>query len=109
MFTAVRPSAQWCDPRPSVPPPLQAGSTACVYLLAGDMGCTAHVGDSRAVLCSLAEAVALTADHKPGVNPSERQRLQDAGAVLTQDGYIELGGAEGEVAGVWHDSGGRAD
>ena len=54
----------------------------------------ANVGDCRAVVCDDGEARVLTWDHKPTCNERERTRLQEAGARVTADGYVQLA-AEG--------------
>ena len=68
-----------------------SGSCALVAVLGGGTLHTAHVGDSRAVLCTGAcgggarRAVRLTADHKPD-RPDERERIHGMG------GSVVLGG-----------------
>ncbi len=54
------------------------GSTALVVLQLGDSLYSAHVGDSRAVLCRSGVAKRLTEDHKPNL-PSEKARVLKAG------------------------------
>jgi serine/threonine protein phosphatase PrpC len=66
-----------------------SGSTLCLTLLIDDVLYVAHVGDSRAVLAQGANAVPLTADHKPS-SPSEADRIHaaDPTATVTADGYL---------------------
>jgi protein phosphatase 1L len=66
-----------------------AGSTALVAVLMDSDLYVANVGDSRAVLSrrSQPKPDQLTTDHKP-LESGERQRLEQAGANISCDGYI---------------------
>jgi protein phosphatase 1L len=61
-----------------------SGSTACTAVLLRERLIIANVGDSRAVICKGGNAVALSTDHKPN-RADERQRIEEAGGVLTCD------------------------
>jgi len=64
------------------------GSTAVVALLVGRHFAVAHVGDSRAVLCSTSnQAVAVTTDHT-AEREDERERIRNAGGEVS----VRLGG-----------------
>ena len=64
-----------------------SGSCALCVLAAGDTLYSAHIGDSRAVLCTGERSIAvpLTTDHKPDA-PSERTRIEDAGGAVVRGG-----------------------
>mmetsp|Transcript_20872 Transcript_20872/g.39831 ORF Transcript_20872/g.39831 Transcript_20872/m.39831 type:complete len:395 (-) Transcript_20872:72-1256(-) len=51
----------------------------------------AHVGDSRAVLCSNKTAVQITEDHKPADNEKEAERIKNAGGMIDNRGRIDGG------------------
>ena len=65
-----------------------SGSCALTAVVGGGKVVTAHVGDSRAVLCTgpEARAVRLTEDHKPD-RADEKARIEGMG------GDVVLGGA----------------
>lgn len=69
----------------------QAGTTAVVGVVSGNVLTVANVGDSRAVLCRKGEAVEMSLDHKPTLE-SERQRIQNAG------GFVAEGRVNGSLA-----------
>ena len=60
------------------------GTTSCVLLITKDKIYCANSGDSRAVLCSNNEAIALSEDHKPG-NPEELRRNEKSGHSVDDD------------------------
>lgn len=57
------------------------GTTACVVMVSGDDLFCANAGDSKAILVRFGATLPLSSEHKPG-NPSELQRIQDAGGVV---------------------------
>lgn len=61
------------------------GCTACVCCVTDAQIITANAGDSRAVLCSGGEAIALSEDHKPNA-PREKQRIEAAGGRVENTG-----------------------
>lgn len=65
----------------------QVGSTAVMALLSPWHVVCANVGDSRAVLCRGAHALAISVDHKPS-NAEEQARILKAGKSVV-DGRIE--------------------
>jgi len=67
-----------------------AGCTACVALIAKGVLYVANAGDSRCVLFSNGQALAMSEDHKPELD-SERKRIQNAG------GYIVDGRVNGNL------------
>ncbi|KAJ3011355.1 UNVERIFIED_CONTAM: Protein phosphatase 2C 2 [Siphonaria sp. JEL0065] len=69
-----------------------AGCTAVTVLITDEMKIyCGNAGDSRAVLSSKGNAVALSYDHKP-TNPAETARIRAAG------GYVEFGRVNGNLA-----------
>ncbi|RMZ57697.1 hypothetical protein APUTEX25_001897 [Auxenochlorella protothecoides] len=69
------------------------GSTALLVLLSCRRAALAWVGDGRAVLCRGGRALALTAEHTPGLE-GERARIARAGGRLTgREGGLRLGAA----------------
>ncbi|KAJ3354476.1 Protein phosphatase 2C 2 [Entophlyctis luteolus] len=69
-----------------------AGCTAVTILITDDMTVyCGNAGDSRSVLCSKGEAIALSYDHKP-TNAGESSRIRAAG------GYVEFGRVNGNLA-----------
>ncbi|KAI9348684.1 phosphatase 2C-like domain-containing protein [Obelidium mucronatum] len=69
-----------------------AGCTAVTILITDEMKVyCGNAGDSRAVLSSQGQAVALSYDHKP-TNPGETARIRAAG------GYVEFGRVNGNLA-----------
>jgi serine/threonine protein phosphatase PrpC len=73
------------------------GSCAAVLLVLGQLLVTAHVGDSRIVLCHRGTATALTTDHKPE-NEEERQRIEDKGGHVNNiNGVWRVGHTSTEV------------
>ena len=74
------------------------GTTSCVLLITKDKIYCANSGDSRAVLCSNNEAIALSEDHKPG-NPEELRRNEKSGHSVDDDrvdGNLALSRAIGD-------------
>jgi serine/threonine protein phosphatase PrpC len=62
---------------------LDDGSTAiCVYLHDG-VCYAANTGDSRCVLASNGQAVAMSSDHKPGERLDEKQRIEALGGKIS--------------------------
>ena len=73
------------------------GACAAVLLVLGQLLLTAHVGDSRVVLCHRGAALALTTDHKPE-SACERQRIEAAGGHVNDvNGVWRVGHASTEV------------
>jgi protein phosphatase 1L len=70
-----------------------AASTACTCLVVGDRLLVANTGDSRAVICSGGEAVALSIDQTPN-RTDERKRIEDAGGVVVA-GFFRVSRAFG--------------
>lgn len=71
---------------------LDDGSTAiCVYLHDG-VCYAANTGDSRCVLASGGQAVAMSSDHKPGERLDEKQRIEALGGKISFYGtwYVAL-------------------
>jgi protein phosphatase 1G len=66
---------------------VQAGCTAVVALIHGDLLFVANAGDSRAVLCRGGKAEPLSVDHKPSQD-TERTRIVNAGGFLSEIGGI---------------------
>jgi len=60
------------------------GSTGLVLLLQNNKLFTAHVGDSRAVLCREKRAIELTDDHKPD-REDEQQRIESIGGSVVSN------------------------
>lgn len=69
------------------------GCTAVVALAMGDVLYTAHVGDSGAIIDRGGTAYRLTEDHKPYMK-AERQRIQEAGGQLVENGNRVLSNAK---------------
>ncbi|KAF2323367.1 hypothetical protein GH714_034865 [Hevea brasiliensis] len=69
----------------------ESGSTASTAILIGDRLLVANVGDSRAVTCRGGNAIAVSRDHKPD-QTDERQRIEDAGGLVTWAGTWKVGG-----------------
>jgi protein phosphatase 2C family protein 2/3 len=73
----------------------EKGCTANVVLIVPEDPATstpatiycANAGDSRCVMGSLGKATGLSFDHKP-TNPSERLRIQRAGAFVNHEGRV---------------------
>lgn len=63
------------------------GSTAIVAFMYQGVLYVAHAGDSRAVLCSRGEAIALSQDHN-FKRPDEKERIAKLGGRLADDGYV---------------------
>lgn len=61
---------------------------------------TAHVGDSRAVLCRRDKAIPLTRDHKPD-DPAERARIEQAGCSIDWFGAFDRHGNPVPGTGVY--------
>lgn len=69
-----------------------SGCTAVAGLLTHDNRLlVANAGDSRAIICSKGEGIAMSHDHKPE-NTDEKKRIQAAG------GYVEFGRVNGNLA-----------
>jgi len=76
-----------------------AGCTACVSLLVGDKIYVANAGDSRCVLSSKGQAIALSEDHKPELD-KEKERIQKAGGYILDgriNGNLNLSRAIGDL------------
>ncbi|KAM0881842.1 hypothetical protein ACQ4PT_032681 [Festuca glaucescens] len=67
------------------------GSTASTAILVGKHLYVANVGDSRAVISKAGKAIALSDDHKPN-RSDERERIENAGGVVTFSGTWRVGG-----------------
>jgi serine/threonine protein phosphatase PrpC len=81
---ALSDAFQTCDDQfIAARPQDRSGTTAVVALFEPSAGKVwiAHVGDSRAVLCTEGKAQVLTQDHKPSVE-AERKRIRDAGGFV---------------------------
>eukprot|EP00210_Caulerpa_lentillifera_P009017 g8606.t1 len=83
--------------------PVQAGATAIVAVLKGKELYVANAGDSRGVLCKATKAIALSQDHKPGLD-TERLRIEAAGGFLSEiagmyrvNGNLNLSRAIGDL------------
>jgi protein phosphatase 1B len=64
----------------------KSGSTAVCVLISPSHMYIANCGDSRGVLCRDAVVAYSTQDHKP-VNPSEKERIQNAGGSVMIQRY----------------------
>jgi protein phosphatase 1G len=76
-----------------------AGCTACVCLIAKGVIYCANAGDSRCVLFSKGQAIALSEDHKPDLD-SEKNRIQKAGGYVVDgriNGNLNLSRAIGDL------------
>jgi len=76
-----------------------AGCTACVALLAKQELYVANAGDSRCVLLSKGQAIAMSEDHKPD-NDLERDRIQKANGYIVDgriNGNLNLSRAIGDL------------
>lgn len=74
------------------------GTTACVVLVTNESIYCANSGDSRAVLCSKGNAIALSFDHKPS-NDDEMKRIEKSGHFVEDDrvdGNLALSRAIGD-------------
>ena len=74
------------------------GTTACVVLVTKDLIVCSNSGDSRAVLCRDAKAIALSEDHKPN-NDEEQKRITKANHFVEDervDGNLALSRAIGD-------------
>ncbi|CAM0881729.1 unnamed protein product [Alopecurus aequalis] len=67
------------------------GSTASTAIFVGNHLYVANVGDSRAVISKAGKAIALFDDHKPN-RSDERERIENAGGVVTFSGTWRVGG-----------------
>ncbi|KAM0912675.1 hypothetical protein ACQ4PT_012646 [Festuca glaucescens] len=67
------------------------GSTASTAIFVGNHLYVANVGDSRAVISKAGKAIALSDDHKPN-RSDERERIENAGGVVTFSGTWRVGG-----------------
>lgn len=59
----------------------RAGTTALVLLMTKHSYFVANIGDSRAILSSANETIALSKDHKPELQ-TERERIEKAGGFV---------------------------
>jgi serine/threonine protein phosphatase PrpC len=76
-----------------------AGCTACVAIIAKNQIICANAGDSRCVLFSNKQAIALSEDHKPDLE-TERSRIQKAGGYVVDgriNGNLNLSRAIGDL------------
>lgn len=64
------------------------GCTACVVLITPDKIICANIGDSRAILKTGDQVVALSEDHKPN-DPKEKERIKNYGMVVSADGRVD--------------------
>ncbi|KAM0907086.1 hypothetical protein ACQ4PT_016341 [Festuca glaucescens] len=69
----------------------EGGSTASTAILVGKHLYVVNVGDSRAVISKAGKAIALSDDHKPN-RSDERERIENAGGVVTFSGTWRVGG-----------------
>uniref|UniRef100_A0ACD5VZE1 Uncharacterized protein n=1 Tax=Avena sativa TaxID=4498 RepID=A0ACD5VZE1_AVESA len=69
----------------------EGGSTASTAIFVGNHLFVANVGDSRAVISKAGKAIALSDDHKPN-RSDERERIENAGGVVTFSGTWRVGG-----------------
>ncbi|KAM3349976.1 hypothetical protein ACQJBY_022665 [Aegilops geniculata] len=67
------------------------GSTASTAIFVDNHLYVANVGDSRAVISKAGKAIALSDDHKPD-RSDERERIENAGGVVTFSGTWRVGG-----------------
>ncbi|CAE8671275.1 unnamed protein product, partial [Polarella glacialis] len=67
---------------------LSAGCVGCVALIRGSRIYAANLGDCRAVLCCNGEFISMTVDHRPEGNEAERERLEQLGVEVSNDGYL---------------------
>ncbi|EGD73191.1 hypothetical protein PTSG_04905 [Salpingoeca rosetta] len=63
------------------------GSCVLIACILGTKLFTAHLGDSRAILCRDNKAVRLTEDHKPEIE-RERKRIEQAGGRIVKIGRV---------------------
>jgi len=76
-----------------------AGCTACVALIVKGQIICANAGDSRCVLFTKGQAIALSEDHKPDLE-TERSRIQRAGGYVVDgriNGNLNLSRALGDL------------
>lgn len=66
-------------------PNANCGTTATVVVICGEELTVAHVGDSRAVLCSSGAAIPISEDHRPG-RADEMSRIESAGGLILKVG-----------------------
>ncbi|KAL5561070.1 hypothetical protein UlMin_030817 [Ulmus minor] len=64
-----------------------SGTTALTAFIFGRLLMVANAGDCRAVLCRKGEAIDMSQDHRP-TYPSERRRVEELGAYIDEDGYL---------------------
>jgi protein phosphatase 1G len=104
--TYVKPPAYGSDTPPVNPrrslvnPALNAGCTAVVVHILGNVVTVANSGDSRAVLCRDGSAIDLTIDHKVTLE-SEIERISAAGGLVLNgrvNGSLNLTRAIGDLA-----------
>ena len=67
---------------------MNSGSTLSVAIITMNQIITAHIGDSRIIICNDGKATALTWDHKP---EAEKERIEAAGGVFTEAGVTDNG------------------
>ncbi|CAB3377442.1 Hypothetical predicted protein [Cloeon dipterum] len=79
-------------------PAMESGTTAVVALLGKEKVTVANIGDSRAILGRLVKTenghemkvIELSNDHKPEL-PEEKERIENAGGVVDDDGRVDGG------------------
>lgn len=76
---------QLCEGGKEIPDAGYQGSTAVTAIVTPTHIVIANVGDSRAVLFSTQETIALTDDHKPN-RPDEQKRIEDLGGSIFHHG-----------------------
>ncbi|XP_062143859.1 probable protein phosphatase 2C 49 isoform X2 [Alnus glutinosa] len=77
-----------------------SGTTAITALIFGRFLVVANAGDCRAVLCRKGEAFDMSEDHRP-VYPSEKRRVEELGAYIDRDGYLNGDISVSRALGDW--------
>ncbi|MCL7051251.1 hypothetical protein MKW94_024970 [Papaver nudicaule] len=79
---------------------LSSGTTALIAMIFGRSLLVANVGDCRAVLSRLGEAVEMSKDHRPGC-VKEKRRIESLGGFI-DDGYLNGHLGLTRALGDWH-------